>query len=102
MSRGASFPVGKVDFLNIYPVSFTEFLSVADNSLYNYLLSIKNIEPIPDLFFNQLLDKFKMYYISGGMPEAVVELLDEGDIENVQKIFTEHSECLCARFQQAL
>jgi predicted AAA+ superfamily ATPase len=86
MSRGASFPVGKVDFLNIYPVSFTEFLSVADNSLYNYLLSIKNIEPIPDLFFNQLLDKFKMYYISGGMPEAVVELLDEGDIENVQKI----------------
>jgi predicted AAA+ superfamily ATPase len=35
MSRGSSFPVGKVDFMNIYPVSFMEFLSAADNSLYN-------------------------------------------------------------------
>lgn len=86
MSRGASFPVGKVDFLNIYPVSFMEFLSAADSSLYNYMLSINKIEPIPDLFFNRLLDKFKMYYISGGMPEAVVELLESGDVANVQKI----------------
>lgn len=86
MSRGASFPVGKVDFLNIFPVSFLEFLKVADRSLYNYLLSIDKIEPIPDIFFNRLLDKFKMYYISGGMPEAIVELMEGGDISNVQKI----------------
>lgn len=86
MSRGASFPVGKVDFLNIYPISFLEFLQGADESLYDYLLGIKKIEPIPDIFFNQLLDKFKMYYISGGMPEAIVELLENGDIANVQKI----------------
>lgn len=86
MSRGASFPVGKVDFLTIYPVSFLEFLGAVDSSLYNYLQSINKIEPIPDLFFNQLLDKFKMYYISGGMPEAIVELIESGDIANVQKI----------------
>lgn len=86
MSRGASFPVGKVEFMNIYPVSFVEFLAAADKSLYDYLQTIKKIEPIPDLFFNRLLDKFKMYYLSGGMPEAVVELLEEGDIANVQKI----------------
>ncbi|MEG1749808.1 MAG: AAA family ATPase [Tannerellaceae bacterium] len=86
MSRGASFPVGKVDFLPIYPVSFLEFLEAADVSLYNYLLSIHKIEPIPDLFFNQLLDKFKMYYISGGMPEAVVELIENKDTAHVQRI----------------
>ena len=86
MSRGASFPVGKVDFVNIYPVSFMEFLHSADKSLLDYLQNIDKIEPIPDIFFNQLLDKFKMYYISGGMPEAVVELLENGDIGNVQKI----------------
>lgn len=86
MSRGASFPVGKVDFLTIYPVSFLEFLGAVDSSLYNYLQSINKIEPIPDLFFNQLLDKFKMYYISGGMPEAIVELIESGDIANVQRI----------------
>lgn len=86
MSRGASFPVGKVDFLTIYPVSFLEFLGAVDSSLYNYLQSINKIEPIPDLFFNQLLDKFKMYYISGGMPEAIVELIESGDIADVQRI----------------
>jgi len=86
MSRGASFPVGKVDFLNIYPLSFLEFLYNADKRLYEYLNGINKIEPIPDIFFNQILDKFKMFYISGGMPEAIVELLENGNIENVQRI----------------
>lgn len=86
MSRGASFPVGKVDFLSIYPISFMEFLNSADKQLYDYVQSINKIEPLPDIFFNQLLDKFKMYFISGGMPEAVNELLESGDIANVQKI----------------
>lgn len=86
MSRGASFPVGKVEFLDIRPISFLEFLAAADASLHKYVLSIDKIEPIPDIFFNQLLDKFKMYYISGGMPEAVVALLETGDIAQVQKI----------------
>lgn len=86
MNRGASFPVGKVDFLNIYPMTFMEFLYSVDISLYNYLNGITKIEAIPEIFFNQLMDKFKMYYISGGMPEAVEELLETGDIANVQNI----------------
>lgn len=86
MSRGASFPVGKVDFMQVMPVSFLEFLHSADPSLANYPNSIDSIEPIPDIFFNQLLEKFKMYYISGGMPEAIVALLEEGDTGRVQEI----------------
>jgi len=86
LSRGQSFPVGKVDFLHIDPLSFTEFLSVADPQLHSFLNNIQTIEPIPDIFFNHLVEKFKMYFISGGMPEAVVALLDKHDVELTQQV----------------
>ena len=67
-----SFPVGKVNFLDMYPMTFREFL-IADNceNLVNYMNSIDHIEKIPDIFFNQLEEKLKAYFIIGGMPEAV-------------------------------
>lgn len=86
MNRGASFPVGKVDFLQIYPLTFSEFLAQADSNLHSYLKNIGNIEIIPDIFFNPLLEKLKMYYISGGMPEAAVALLENKDIELTQQV----------------
>jgi len=86
MSRGTSFPVGKVDFMPIYPVSFMEFLSAVEPELAKYLDSIDTIEPIPDIFFNQLLDKFKMYFITGGMPEAITTMVDSGDVSRVQEV----------------
>jgi len=86
LSRGASFPVGNTDFLKIYPLTFREFLAVADSNLYAYLESINTIEPIPELFFSQLTDKLKMYFISGGMPEAVVALLENHDTELTQTV----------------
>lgn len=86
LSRGASFPVGKVDFMTIYPVSFSEFLAFADSKLSVYVDSIKSIEPIPEIFFQQLVDKFKMYYLSGGMPEAIVALIEDGDVALTQTV----------------
>ena len=86
MSRGESFPVGKVDFITLYPVSFAEFLAVADQDLFRYAESIDKIKPIPDIFFNPLKDKLKMFYISGGMPEAVVALLDKRDLQITQDV----------------
>lgn len=85
MSRGASFPVGKVEFIQIHPVTFAEFLAVADCNLSGYLESIEKIEAIPDIFFNPLTDKLKMYYISGGMPESIVALLENRNVEHTQK-----------------
>lgn len=85
LSRGASFPVGKVDFLTVYPLSFSEFLLADDPSLAAYLNQIDAITPIPDIFFNRLVEKFKMYFISGGMPEAVVALLEDKDVELTQQ-----------------
>ena len=82
-----SFPVGKVEFLNMYPMTFSEFL-IADNceNLVNYMKSIKNIENIPDIFFNQLEEKLKAYFIIGGMPEAVDIWINEKNIELVNKV----------------
>lgn len=86
MSRGASFPVGKVDFLKLYPLTFIEFLSVADANLFEYLHSIANFDAIPDYFYNQLVEKLKMYFICGGMPEATSTFLENIDVEKTQTI----------------
>jgi len=86
MARGASFPVGKVDFMKLHPLSFIEFLAVAAPSLFAYLDSIEKIEAIPDIFFNPLKEKLKMYFISGGMPEAAQALLEMKDVEATQEV----------------
>ncbi len=82
-----SFPVGKVDFFNMYPMSFSEFL-IADNSenLVKYMESISKIENIPEIFFNKLEEKLKAYFIIGGMPEAVNAWVNEKNIELVNKV----------------
>ena len=86
MSKGSSFPVGKVDFLKVDPISFSEFLSADDPQLFDYLESIDQIQPIPDIFFNPLVDKLKKFFICGGMPEAVVTLIEQQCIETTQQV----------------
>lgn len=82
-----SFPVGKVDFLDMYPMTFTEFLKADDaENLVNYLESIKTIENIPDILFDRLTEKMKVYFIIGGMPEVVSSWTKYKDIEKVNKI----------------
>lgn len=72
LAKPASFPVGKVDFLTIHPMTFTEFLYAdgAEN-LVRYLDSLREISQIPEIFFHQLSEKLKVYFVTGGMPEAV-------------------------------
>lgn len=82
-----SFPVGKVDFLDMYPMTFTEFLEAdGQKNLVNYMDSIKRIENIPDIFFNKLSEKLKAYFIIGGMPEVVDSWTKYKDMEKVNKI----------------
>lgn len=85
LAKPASFPVGKVDFLQLNPMNFTEFLMAnGDENLAVYLQNINEIEPLPDAFFNPLYEKLKMYYITGGMPEAVQMWTKERDMEAMQ------------------
>ncbi len=85
--EGFSFPVGKVDHLEMYPVSFSEFLEQKDAGLYRYYQSIKYVDPIPDVFFDRLSQAFTAYRISGGMPEAAMKMLsmDKVAVETVLK-----------------
>lgn len=82
----SSFPVGKVDFLELFPLTFMEFLSQKDSEMANYLESIQAIEPIPDYFFNRILESFRLYMISGGMPEAAKELVESADLQRVEDL----------------
>ncbi len=86
LSSGKSFPVGQVDFLTLYPVSFKEFLAKADQNLYKYVSSIKEVSPIPDIFFNQLIEKLRIYFITGGMPEAIKTILEDNDFNILQQV----------------
>ena len=82
-----SFPVGKVEFLNLYPMTFSEFL-IADNckNLVDFMMTVKNIIEVPKIFNDLLIEKLKIYYIVGGMPEAVYSWVNNKDIEKINKI----------------
>ena len=82
-----SFPVGKVDFLEMYPMTFTEFL-IADGcqNLVDYMNSVTKIEKIPDIIYDQLNEKLKSYYIIGGLPEVVNIWVTTKNIEKVNTI----------------
>lgn len=82
-----SFPVGKVEYLEMQPMTFTEFL-LADGSqnLVEYMESIRKIEKIPDIMFTQLNEKIKSYFIIGGMPEVVKAWVETKDMETVNRI----------------
>jgi predicted AAA+ superfamily ATPase len=87
LSRPATFPVGKVDFMEVEPMTFTEFLLAnGDETFVSYLDSIDRIEPIPDAFYNPLYEKMKMYFVTGGMPEVVRSWTEERDVELVQQV----------------
>lgn len=85
LAKPSSFPVGKVDFMQMNPMTFHEFLVAnGDQNLYQYLNAMETLEPIPKAFFNPLCEKLKMYYVTGGMPESVALWTEERDVEAMQ------------------
>ncbi len=83
---GASFPVGKVDFLTLYPISFSEFLEASDAQLHNAWQQISLPEPIPEIIHNRLIDYYNRFLALGGMPEAVSTYLDTQDWQEVDRV----------------
>lgn len=103
LARPSSFPVGKVNFMKVYPMTFTEFLLAnGDEQLVRALDAIISdamsapasasttpacmFPPIPDAFFNPLCEKLKMYYLTGGMPEAVLMWTTYKDIAATERV----------------
>lgn len=90
LAKPSSFPVGKVNFMQINPMNFTEFLLAnGDENLAKYIEQIDKIEPIPDAFFNPLYEKLKMYYVTGGMPESVLMWAKARDVNAMQETLFE-------------
>ncbi|HCB94130.1 MAG TPA: ATPase [Selenomonas sp.] len=87
LAKPSSFPVGKADFLNIYPMTFNEFLmGTGSTNLAAYLEQINEIAPLPEMFFNPLAEKLKMYFITGGMPEVVSRWTETQSVGQVQSV----------------
>lgn len=82
---GTSFPVGKVEFMKLYPMSFREFLTATGREQYVDLLEKKDWQMISS--FKQIyVDALKEYYYVGGMPEAVLNYSQEQDLKAVRNI----------------
>lgn len=90
LSVPKSFPVGKVNFLSLYPMTFLEFLTAVGKAEYRNLLEgLKKIEPLPQPLHEELIGLLKKYYYVGGMPEAVKYYSEHNDPFEIKKIHNE-------------
>ena len=87
LHSGISFPVGKVDFLNLHPLNFIEFLTASGNDALVELIERKDFKLI-STFKQKYIDWLKKYYFVGGMPEAVVDFLAQNNLSSVRTIQT--------------
>lgn len=85
LHTGTSFPVGKVDFLKLYPLSFKEFLIATDKERFANLLEKGDFSMIT-AFRQTYIDALKQYYFVGGMPEAVLRFVEDRDFDEVREI----------------
>ena len=83
--KNNSFPVGKVDFMSLFPMSFIEFLdNIGEGQLANHLQN-KNWELIA-FFHEKLVEILRLYYFVGGMPEVVLNYIENKNLETVRLI----------------
>lgn len=85
LHEGTSFPVGKVDFCDVYPMDFWEFLNACGESQLAALLKSKDYGLITS-FRNKYIDYLKYYYYIGGMPEVVSTYIETEDLKKVRGV----------------
>lgn len=85
LHQGTSFPVGKVEFMDLYPLSFTEFIMAMGKEQFVELLKKGDFE-LATTFKQEYVDLLKYYYYVGGMPEVVVNFADNRDFNQAREI----------------
>lgn len=87
LHQGTSFPVGKVEFIDLYPLDFVEFLQATGNNQYAAMLmsETKDFQLIGS-FHDKLMDLLKMYYVTGGLPEVVSTYAEDGGLLRVREV----------------
>lgn len=83
--QGTSFPVGKVEFLDLYPLSFTEFMKAMGKEQFVEVIEKGDYE-LANTFKQEYIDLLKYYYFVGGMPEVVVNFADNQDFNEAREI----------------
>lgn len=86
VARSGSFPVGKVDFIKMYPLSFKEILFSLDRQAYDYMEKARHIDRLPEIIYNKVKDYYRQYLICGGLPQAVLAMLESKDIKKVDDV----------------
>jgi hypothetical protein len=82
--RKMTVPVGNVKIIDMFPVTFREFLRASDVRTYEYVDSLDEIRHLPEIIMNKLRTEYRRYQVSGGMPEAIVALLEDKGIGEVE------------------
>ena len=85
LHQGTSFPVGKVEFLDLYPLSFFEFMQAMGKEQYVKLLQNSDFE-MATTFKQEYVDLLKHYYYVGGMPEVVLNFSENKDFNEAREI----------------
>lgn len=86
-SENFSIPVGRIQYLYMYPISFSEFLfAMKEDVLLNYLKDRKNLFELPNALHEKLIGYVRKYFFVGGMPAVVKKYLESQDIVACQKI----------------
>ena len=84
--RKMTVPVGNVKIINMFPVTFKEFLCASDSRTYDFIESLEEISHLPEIILNKLRTEYRRYQVSGGMPEAVVALLEDKGVGEVESV----------------
>ena len=84
-----SFPVGQVNLVDLYPLSFDEFLAAMDEKLHSYFSQIKKDQQIEEVFHSRLLEAYDYYLIIGGLPECVASWSQYKDPQKIRQIQNE-------------
>lgn len=102
LATPASYPVGKVNLLNIYPFSFDEYLAAEDDGMYQYYRDVNSGKDYISAFHAKMTEHYRKYLIIGGMPECVRSWVNNANPEEISDIqgeiisfyendFTKHS-----------
>lgn len=86
LAKPKSYPVGMVNLLDIFPLTFEEFLEATDAPLFAYYEGIHKEQQIEEIFHNRLLEAYNNYLIIGGMPECVSSWLKHKDPAKIAQI----------------
>jgi len=87
VARHRSFPVGKVTFLTLYPMTFYEYLEAfSEELLVEKIKSLKKIEPLPEVIHKKLLKHLSKYLFLGGMPEVLKTYRETLDMSLARKV----------------